>query len=478
MQPSFWGDAARHVAVVLCCTALGGCGLHAVNREANRYRAEMDEAAVKQMAECRRTTRTDPHELDHRQAGASAPDCYTAVIFTSSRPLLEATVAPGPQQEKAASVPSAGKRKPVPRDILTPQELAQATSAADVLGQVAWPAMLSKVVYRRYLAEENRSSCADEPKQLHPLNRLKAVSATGAGNWETWGLSGVGCKSAGGLFYETFVYRPGAGSAGAGSITHAFIVFRGTENYKGQLKEDWGTNLAMALDLEPSQFKQVQADLKELITQLKKAAPGVRIYTAGHSLGGSLAQLAAYISKDVETAYAFNTSPVSGWTWLRAQQAVDPEAMERQDPAIIRVMQDDELAALLRLFSNAANSTVRRAGRTDVALDFPSSRDVLAQSEASGRLRDGGALHSITLLACNLAARVANGAPGAFGFTRDMATAAIQERDGKYAAADAQRTEGLCQVIENGADCEVAWTGNGTTSCKPAAANAPRQFMQ
>jgi pimeloyl-ACP methyl ester carboxylesterase len=459
MKRENWGRAARGMAALLFCAVLGGCGLFSVSREAKLYRAEMAEEMRREAQECRSSSSPEKrHVLDHRYRDADASDCYSAVISSSSRQLEGAG---GDQVRKPAmdgSPPSIAVRKP-----WTPEEMAQATSAAEVLGQVAWPAVLSKVVYRRYAPEANRGDCVYKP-DLHPLERLKTVSSADAGNWERWKPSGVGCKAVGGLYYETFVHRlPG------GAITQAFIVFRGTENYSGQFLPDWEANLAMALNLEPQQFMQARAGLKEVIEELKAEAPGVEIYTAGHSLGGSMAQLAAYISKDVKIAYAFNTSPVSGWTWLRKLQHENPGevVMQRKNPPIIRVMQDDEALGFVRVFSNAANSTVRRSGRTDVALDFPSSRDVLRISKASGRLSAGVALHSITLLACNLTARVANGAPGAFGFTREQAKAVISERDGTYSVAGAKSTEGLCQVIDHEADCTVNWTGaDWPTNCR------------
>lgn len=459
MQRENWGRAARCMAVLLCCAALGGCGLYSVNREAKLYRAEMAEEMRREVEECRNGSSPEKrHVLDHRYRDTDASDCYSAVISAASRSLEGARV-DRIQKPTIGSSPSAvATRKP-----WTPQEVAQATSAAEVLGQMAWPAVLSKVVYRRYAPEASRGDCAYRP-DLHPLERLKRVPSAGAGKWESWEHSGVGCKAVGGLYYETFVYR-----LPDGPITQAFIVFRGTENYSGQLLPDWEANLAMALNLEPQQFVQVRIGLKEIVRKLKKDAPNVEIYTAGHSLGGSMAQLAAYMSEDVKIAYAFNTSPVSGWTWLRKQQSENPGevVMPRKDPPIIRVMQDDEALGFIRVFSNAANSTVRRTGRTDVALDFPSSRDVLKISKVSGRLSAGVALHSITLLACNLTARVANGAPGAFGFTKEQAEAVISERDGAYSVTGAERTEGLCQVVDRGANCTVNWTGAGwPTNCR------------
>lgn len=127
----------------------------------------------------------------------------------------------------------------------------------------------------------------------------------------------------------------------------AVIVFRGTENDSGQLVDDWSANLASALfNSVPGQFKEVE---------------GVR------------------------AAYAFNTSPVAGWAWLRTRQRLHPEVMPVQDPQIIRVTQDNEALGGVRTYSNAANSMVRRFGRTDVIFDCPASRAVLTLRRARWR---------------------------------------------------------------------------------------------
>jgi pimeloyl-ACP methyl ester carboxylesterase len=470
MKRELLNRVVRHAGVLLCCIALGGCGLYAANREANRYRSDMAKTLKEEITNCSTSKSKQRHALDHRINASDDPDCYSAYITGTSRALKEAPPPdPGMKSDPKAAV----------GDVWSPQVLAQPTSAAAVLGQVAWPAVLSKIVYRRYLGQASRGSCGVDP-EFDPLKRISEGSK-GPGDWEYWSDNGIGCRgSASGLFYETFVYRlrsPGTGTDAQsalrkGQITQAFIVFRGTENFKGQFWPDWSTNAAMALDIAPAQFKEVRSDLKSVIRGLQADSPGVRIYTAGHSLGGSMAQLAAYLSKDVRIAYAFNSSPVSGWTWLRELQGKDPKAIENDDPPIIRVMQEDELAGFLRFFSNAANSTVRRTGRTDIELDFPSSRDVLERSKSSSRIGARSSLHSITLLACNLAARVEKGARSPFNFSEEQATIVLSERDGKYSVKDEENTEGTCQVVENDADCKIDWTGRGTTCTRVKSASS------
>lgn len=465
--------------VLLSCFVLEGCGIYAVNHEANRYKDDVSATTKSDLLECK-SNAASPHPLDHRLPGAAGPDCYSAFVTATSRPLLEPDVAERERREelfrteKKAKLEANFSRRNASTPIFSPQRLVEASSAGEVLGQVAWPAMLSNIAYRNYIDYRNRSDsneACNYAVHLHPLTRLNAATNdTNSSRWEPWQIDGVGCKALDGLFYETFVYRDFSDGK-MGIITHAIIAFRGTENYESQALEDWKANIGMALNIPPGQFRQVKDNLPGLIEKLKVDSPNVFIYTAGHSLGGSLAQLASYLSKDVQAAYAFNTSPVTGWTWLRQEQAKDPTVMPVQDPSIIRVIQEGEVLGILRTFSNAANSTVRRAGRVDVALDFPSSRDVLEKTKQTGLASSGIALHSITLLACNLAARVAEGAPGAFGFSKEMASALILEKDKKYTEEHGEKAEGLCEVGTTKLECEVAWTA-GSAICRPPK-NAP-----
>ncbi len=96
----------------------------------------------REVEECRNGSSPEKrHVLDHRYRDTDASDCYSAVISAASRSLEGARV-DRIQKPTIGSSPSAvAIRKP-----WTPQEVAQATSAAEVLGQMAWPAVLSKVV--------------------------------------------------------------------------------------------------------------------------------------------------------------------------------------------------------------------------------------------------------------------------------------------------------------------------------------------
>lgn len=74
----------------------------------------------------------------------------------------------------------------------------------------------------------------------------------------------------------------------------------------------------MAFNISPSQFEHVRDEMPNLVAALKaQEGPDLPIFVAGHSLGGSLAQLAVYVEPEFLAAYAFNTSQVNGWPWLR-----------------------------------------------------------------------------------------------------------------------------------------------------------------
>ena len=82
----------------------------------------------------------------------------------------------------------------------------------------------------------------------------------------------------------------------------AVIAFRGTD--KDDLG-DWISNFRWLYRLVPKfdQYAQVQTHITNIVRQIKKhgcSGPGTQIVTAGHSLGGGLAQQAAYADADAD----------------------------------------------------------------------------------------------------------------------------------------------------------------------------------
>jgi len=87
------------------------------------------------------------------------------------------------------------------------------------------------------------------------------------------------------------------------------VVFRGTD--PSQIG-DWISNFRWFNRLLPiaDQYDQVSEHIKSII---RKNCAGGRVVTVGHSLGGGLAQYAAFQAPRVGYAYTFDPSPVTGF---------------------------------------------------------------------------------------------------------------------------------------------------------------------
>jgi hypothetical protein len=120
-----------------------------------------------------------------------------------------------------------------------------------------------------------------------------------------------GCTPVGGLQFHVWRRMQG------GSCREAVIAFRGTDkNDSG----DWASNFRWLYRLAPKfdQYAQVQTHITQIVARIKKngcAGQGIQFATAGHSLGGGLAQQAAYAdgSGSIRYVYAFDPSPVTGF---------------------------------------------------------------------------------------------------------------------------------------------------------------------
>lgn len=122
---------------------------------------------------------------------------------------------------------------------------------------------------------------------------------------------GDACKPVGGLQFH--VWRRVQG----GQCREAVIAFRGTD--KSDVG-DWISNFRWLYRLQPKfdQYAQVQTHITDIVARIKKngcADAGTQFTSTGHSLGGGLAQQAAYAddSGSIRYVYTFDPSPVTGF---------------------------------------------------------------------------------------------------------------------------------------------------------------------
>ena len=292
--------------------------------------------------------------------------------------------------------------------------------------QLALPALFSYLVYLNHLpaAERNRPDCAVHINH-HPINTLDTRSLA-QGAWRRW-EDALGCFSEHGLYYEVYVFRQGK------TITQAVIAVRGTENLQGQILGDWWNNVAVPfLGIDPTEYQYARQRIGAAIAKLRdpsEGGPDLKIYLTGHSLGGGIAQQSAYLER-VQATYVFNTSPVTNWSNLKLDPQLNAQMARHGtgDPKIIRVTEHGEFLDYVRWVTSRVNS--RRYNRTDYLFHFTEPHWVKS--------------HSMAVMACNFAARLAQVPPdaqgevGAFAYTRDMAQALLR------LPAAASKDEGWC----------------------------------
>lgn len=253
-------------------------------------------------------------------------------------------------------------------------------------------ALFSKVVYRKDLPEQirNEKGCdyLIKDAKVPDVGMPQQYEVNGTDKkrfgWERWqgNDKAVSCVNKDGLSYETYVYKNKDGK-----LEEAVIAFRGTENFNlEEALDDWVSNLSAALGMEPPEYRLARELIPGLINGLVAASPNIRIYAAGHSLGGGLAQQAGYLSSRVLEVYAFDTSPVTNWSQLQSMHLIDND-----DPVIYRVYHWNEALARVRNISSRFN--IRRFNRSDYEFFF---QEMPSKVEA----------HEMGILACHLSKNI------------------------------------------------------------------------
>ena len=120
------------------------------------------------------------------------------------------------------------------------------------------------------------------------------------------------------------------------------IAFRGTQAWR-----DWVANVRFLTWFIPffkDHYDRVEEITPIILERLRSKFPKYRVITSGHSLGGGLAQHAAYCSPEIAGAYTYNSSPLTGYLSLsRKKRNAGKEGL-----FIARVFEHREALAYLR----------------------------------------------------------------------------------------------------------------------------------
>lgn len=121
------------------------------------------------------------------------------------------------------------------------------------------------------------------------------------------------------------------------------IVFRGTSR-----KWDWWANLRWFTKHIPGiddHYDVVRGGMSKLVDNIRaKYDENVKITVTGHSLGGGLAQQAAYSVNSIKSVYGFNSTPVTGFYEISKTDRVKNSTNLK----IVRIFEHGEVLAFLR----------------------------------------------------------------------------------------------------------------------------------
>ncbi|MBF9219680.1 alpha/beta hydrolase family protein [Hymenobacter ruricola] len=224
-------------------------------------------------------------------------------------------------------------------------------------------AMLSAIVYSGVKSANHRPDYSQDTTKYAVERRELARRG-----WRPFAfryplVAAPGQRLAGGLVYDVWV-RPGP-------VPLAVLVFRGT-NYLEFA--DWVAN-TRPLTNNPwfwDQYEQARALTPAVVARLDSAYGGrARIFAAGHSLGGGLAQHAGYTSPRIEKVFAFNSSPLTGYFDVAKKDRLPPGSARRT----FLVYESYEVLTLFRFVPVQLNRFAKNVDLVVVRYNFTTGLD-------------------------------------------------------------------------------------------------------
>jgi hypothetical protein len=176
------------------------------------------------------------------------------------------------------------------------------------------------------------------------------------------------------------------------------LVFRGTDfNQFG----DWYSNFRWITRFNPltwDQYAQTRDLVRKIVPLIdRKFGPDSEIIAIGHSLGGGLAQQAAYTTTRINKVYAFATSPVTG------ASSIDPAVSSetKRGVEIFRIYEAGEILASVRWIGRRLLPLSRKDPKiTELRFNF---RSTFKKGNVGG---GPVGQHSMLQLACDIICRV------------------------------------------------------------------------
>ncbi len=136
------------------------------------------------------------------------------------------------------------------------------------------------------------------------------------------------------------------------------LIFRGTDGI-----DDFWSNFHWFTKFVPFTFDQYDVVrsisgqiVDSIYTHAQQSGEKVKIVTAGHSLGGGLAHLAAYSADSISTVYAFDSSSVTGFYDVKKSA----RTRRVKGMRIYRIHERGEILAYLRRFMKTIYPVVSR----------------------------------------------------------------------------------------------------------------------